>query len=191
MSQLLSENMSAIGTMKLARSIADISLRYRENSVSRYVISLAFLDSIYAAELIVRASILKFKTIEKERFSKDAEDLGFRYLELVNSSFDFSFLKLPKELMQVTGKSIKNIQAYYEMSRLRNLLFSQGVDTDLLIEPTLRFAFESIEPLMIEDWEQIILLHVPELGFEVDRHIETLLERFNIAPSNHDLMDEN
>ena len=69
-----------------------------------------------------------------------------RQAELINGSSRLSFLELPQELEKVSGSSIKNSDAYYEMSRLRILLFSKGLQAKKLIEPKLRFAFESIEP---------------------------------------------
>jgi len=38
---------------------------------------------------------------------------------------------------------------------------------------------------MIDMWGDIILLHVSELDFEVDRYIEGLLVRYNISVSDH------
>jgi hypothetical protein len=113
-----------------------------------------------------------------------------RLVELVNGSATLSFQELPQELARIAGKSLKNTYAYHEMNHLKYLLFRQEIDAPHLAAPTLRFAFESIEPLLIEDWEQIILFHIPELDFEVDRHIESLLEQFNITPSNLDKSEE-
>lgn len=33
-------------------------------------------------------------------------------------------------------------------------------------------------------------MHIPELDFEVEAHIETLIVRYDIAVSNHDLNDD-
>lgn len=113
-----------------------------------------------------------------------------RQAELIVGSSSLSFLELPQELRKVAGRSIQNIDAYYKMSDLRKILFSEGIQAQYLIEPTLRFAFESIEPLVIEMWEEIILLHVPELEFEVDRYIGNLLTRYAISVSDHDSYED-
>ena len=47
-------------------------------------------------------------------------------------------------------------------------------------------AFEVIEPMSIEFWEEIILLHVPEYDFEIDQHIEEYLIKYEIEVHGHD-----
>jgi len=185
-SNLLARNMFFFGIIKIAKSITELAIPESRLTDDSVTIPLAFLDTISASEVIIRACILKIE------LDKNLTDFGdntvseARKNELINGSSRLSFLELPRELERISGKSIANPAAYYEMDSLRNILLREGLDLNDLVEPTLRFTFESIEPLIIDVWEEIILLYVPELDFEVDRYIEMLLSQYNITLSQHD-----
>jgi hypothetical protein len=186
MSSFLAQNMFLLGIKKLATSITSLAIAEARSDYESAAIPLAFLDSIYSSELIIRASILKAEITNN--LSELGEDRvsEIRQVELIAGSARVSFLELPQELVRVTGKSIQNSDVYYEISHLRRILFSEGLLATQLIEPTLRFTFESIEPLIIDMWGDIILLHIPETDFEVDEHIDLLLGKYNISVSERD-----
>ncbi len=190
MSILLSQNMFSIGASKLGISLASLASSEMRSDFDSVNISIAFIDSIFASELIIKASILKAEL--ESSVSRLSENIvtEARRIELIAGSSRLSFLELPQELYRVSGREIQNPDAYYKMSDLRKTLFSEGINPNNLMEPTLKFAFESIEPLMIDMWDDIILLHVSELNFEVDRYIEDLLVRYNISVSDHNSYED-
>ena len=113
----------------------------------------------------------------------ETEMENLRAIELIHGySSQIAFPRLPEVLRKSTGYTIKNLDIYRQTVHLRTRLFVEEVNSEELVESTLRFAFEAIEPMMIEFWEQIILLHLPEYDFEIDQHIETYLIRYKIAP---------
>jgi len=183
MSDFLAQSMFSLGIIKLARSITELAIAEANSDYESAVIPLAFLDSIYSSELVVRASILKIELAGNLSTFGESTVSEIRKIELINGSSRLSFLELPKELERVSGRLIANSTAYYEMNHLRKELFSEDFHANQLVEPTLRFAFESIEPLAIDMWGDIILMHIPELDFEVDKHIETLLAQYDITAS--------
>jgi len=187
MSDFLAHNMFSLGIIKLATSLANLASAEISSDYESAAIPLAFIDSIYSSELIVRASILKAALASNLSNFGESNVSEIRRIEFISGSSRLSFLELPQELEKVSGRLIQNSEAYYEMSYLRKTLFSEGLPAIQLIEPLLRFAFESIEPLVIDMWEDIILMHVPELDFEVDAHIGALLVKYNIVVSEHDL----
>jgi hypothetical protein len=75
-------NMIAIGLAKLARSVAEVTL---ENRDSDFSITLAFLDSMNAAELLIRARILEAEVEKSKAVSEQ------RVNELVYGSSRLSF----------------------------------------------------------------------------------------------------
>lgn len=186
MSEFLAQNMFSLGIKKLAKSIASLAMAEAKSDHESAIIPLAFLDSIYSSELIVKASILKAELASNLSELGESSVSEVRQIELISGSSRLSFLELPQELERVSGRSIKNSSAYYRISHLRKTLFSEGLQATQLIEPTFRFAFESIEPLIIDMWGDIIFLHLPELNFAVDEYIETLLKQYNILFSEHD-----
>ena len=190
MSDLLAQNMYSLGIAKLARAIAELAVSEISSTPESIILSLAFLDSIYSSELIVRASILKIELEENLANLGEGAVSEIRQAELINGSSRLSFLKLPEELERISGKSIINSKVYYEMNHLRKILLSEEIDPTQLVEPTLRFAFESIEPLIIDIWGEIIALYFPELDFEVDKYIDILLTRYNVTVSQHDLFED-
>ena len=175
MNAAAAQNLIFWGMKKLGKAVAEVTL---EDCNSEILIPLAFLDSIAAAELIIRGRILE---VEAET---EMEDL--RAIELIHGySSQIAFPRLPEVLRKSTGYIIKNLDIYRQTAHLRTRLFVEEVNSEELVESTLRFAFEAIEPMMIEFWEQIILLHLPEYDFEIDRHIETYLIRYKINVSDH------
>ncbi|AFZ38282.1 hypothetical protein Sta7437_4849 (plasmid) [Stanieria cyanosphaera PCC 7437] len=178
MNAAAAQNLIFFGMKKLGKAVAEVTL---EDCNSEILIPLAFLDSIAAAELIIRGHILE---VEAET---EMEDL--RAIELIHGySSQIAFPRLPEVLRKSTGYIIKNLDIYRQTAHLRTRLFGEEVNSQELVEFTLRFAFEAIEPMMIEFWEQIILLHLPEYDFEIDQHIETYLIRYQIDVSDHDSM---
>ncbi len=182
--------MFSIGVYKLGISVANLASPEIKSDLDSVNIPIAFIDSIFASELIIKASILKAELEGDTYGSGEGIVTEARKVELIAGSSRLSFLELPQELYRVSGRIIQNSDAYYKMIDLRTTLFSESINGGDLIEPTLRFAFESIEPLMIDMWEDIILLHVPELNFEVDRCIEALLVRYNISVSEHNSYED-
>lgn len=170
-------NMITIGLALLARSVAEVTL---ENRDSDFSITLAFLDSMSAAELLIRARILEVEVEKNEAVSE------LRVNELVYGSSRLSFSRLPQELEKTSGYSLNKLQVYLEMTHLRSLVFTEWLSPEKLVKPTLCFAFEVIEPMLIDFWEEIILLHVPEYDFEIDQHIEEYLIRYEIEVHGHD-----
>ncbi|MGK7944075.1 MAG: hypothetical protein AB4058_06370 [Microcystaceae cyanobacterium] len=173
------QNLIALGMKKLGKAVAEVTLDDLNSQIS---IPLAFLDSISAAELLIRGRILEIE--ERE----NVEDL--RKIELLHGySARMAFPRLPEMLQKSIGYTLKKLDVYRQTVHLRTLLFTENVSSTQLIESTLRFAFEVIEPMMIECWSQIILLHLPEYNFDIDEHIETLLTRYCIEVSYHDSLD--
>lgn len=173
------QNLIALGMKKLGKAVAEVTL---DDFNSKISIPLAFLDSISAAELLIRGRILEVE--ERE----NVDDL--QKIELLHGySARMAFPRLPEMLRKSTGYTLKNPDVYRQAAHLRTLLFTENISSTQLIECTLRFAFEGIEPMMIECWSQIILLHLPEYEFDIDQHIETFLTHYQIEVSYHDSID--
>lgn len=177
------QNMTTIGLAKLARAVAEVTL---EESHSNFPVALAFLDSMTAAELLIRARILEVEVQNGMNSLQSEAVSALRLNELVYGSSRLSFIRLPQELEKISGYSLNKPQVYLEMSHLRSLIFREFLSPENLVKPTLRFAFEVIEPMLIEFWEEIILLHVPEYDFEIDQHIEGYLTKYEIKVHDHD-----
>jgi hypothetical protein len=169
------QNLIALGMKKLGKAVAEVTL---EDFNSKIFIPLAFLDSISAAELLIRGRILEVE--ERENI----DDL--LKIELLHGySARMAFPRLPEMLRESTGYTLQKTDIYRQTAHLRTLLVTEKVSSKRLIECTLRFAFEAIEPLMIESWSQIILLHLPEYEFDIDQHVETILALYEIDTSYH------
>lgn len=196
-----------VGIKKLAKAVAEVTINNFDGVTSCFgervrqkfgdyntSVSLAFLDSTTAAELIIRGCILEFEgrcCIESAScFSESNSEKVWRDLrkaELLHGySLELSFPLLPEALKVATDYVIKKPDIYRHVVHLKTRLFTEEVSLEELIEFTLRFAFEVIEPIMIEHWGQIILLHLPEYNFEIDQHIETYLKHYEIEVSSHD-----
>jgi|GEM_PF-6256366 len=173
------QNLIALGMKKLGKAVAEVTLNDFNSEIS---IPLAFLDSISAAELLIRGRILEVEQRE------NADDL--QKIELLHGySIRMAFPRLPELLRNSTGYILKNPDVYRQAVHLRTRLFTENVNSTQLIECTLSFAFEAIEPLMIECWSQIILLHLPEYDFDIDHHIEKVLAHYEINTSYHDSIE--
>ena len=173
------QNLIALGMKKLGKAVAEVTL---DEFNSEIFIPLAFLDSISAAELLIRGRILEVE--ERENI----DDL--QKIELLHGySARMAFPRLPEMLRKATGYTLKNPDVYRQAVHLKTLLFTEKISSTQLIKCTLRFAFETIEPLMIESWSQVILLHLPEYDFEIDRHIENTLAHYEIDISYHDSIE--
>ena len=171
------QNLITLGMKKLGKAVAEVTLNDENSDI---FIPLAFLDSISAAELLIRGRILEVE-----------ENIGdLRKIELLYGySEKMAFPRLPEMLRKHTGYAIERSDIYRQTVHLKTLLFTEDLNLTQLVECTLRFAFETIEPMMVEFWSQIILLHLPEYEFEIDWHIENVLAHYQIELSYDNSID--
>jgi len=116
MSISLSQNMFSIGASKLGISLASLASSEMRSDFDSVNIPIAFIDSIFASELIIKASILKAELESNVSRLSESMVAEARRIELIAGSSRLSFLELPQELYRVSGRGIHNPDAYYKMS---------------------------------------------------------------------------
>lgn len=107
-----------------------------------------------------------------------------RLRELVFGSNNFRFEKLPERLKDSTQYDIKEPKQYVQFGKLREKVISSKICPEQITETTLRFAFEVIERIIIDFWNELIIAHSPEYEFEVDQYIDNYLQKFKIHTTN-------
>jgi hypothetical protein len=90
------------------------------------------------------------------------------------------FSELPGLLWATTGYRINNLERYNSYGSLRNCIMHFGVPDKDLSEETFRFAFEVMEPMIYDFWEEKILDYVPYFDQHIE-YVEEQLERLNIT----------
>lgn len=171
--------MLRLGLAQLARSVVEVTLFEDDRPEAQ---SLATLDAAQAAERILRARILEH---EADKAGTPLNDL--QVARLVYGTPSLTLARLPEALHLRTGFVVHDPNSFGAFSILARRVERERIDPDLLIETTLKFSFETIEPLLIHFWNEFILAHTPDCYWsdcrQVDEHVYKFLKKHGITPS--------
>jgi hypothetical protein len=173
--QAIHSNLIDQGLSRLARAVVEVSFEPQRQPLAA---PLAVIDCILATEYVLRGRILEVENSNAEKKDKKISDI--RLQQLVSGSKGFDFYSLPNELFQSTGYSIKNIEEYNSFGNLKNALVRRSFERDFLVETTLRYAFQVLEPMIMEFWDDLILIHASEYEFETDEYVDRQLTKYGI-----------
>ena len=176
----ISEHMRDFGLSLLARGVVDATFSEYGNP-SAHAISVAICSQ--AAEILIKARIaqehplLIFSKLPK---LKNISDRNLELQDLFEHGRTLMYSELPDLLWATTGYRVANLERYISYGSLRNCVVHFGIPNSNLSEETYHFAFEVMEPMIYEFWEEYILNYIPYFDQPVEYVVEKL-ERLNIA----------
>jgi len=179
----VAENMRLFGCYTLGRAIVDAVF---SEHTRRYVHASSVTLAAHAAELIVKARIaqehplLIFDTLPKSTTTTDMLSIK----ELFEHGKTVIYAELPERLWATTGYRMKDANKFKEFGKLRNTIMHFAIPDDKdTAQETLRFAFEVVDPLLHDFWDESIVPYA-EMWDEVvasDGHLTEQLNRHQIS----------
>ena len=150
----------------------------------------SIVHAAHGAEIIIKARIaqehplLIFKTYPKSKTTNDM--LNIR--ELFENGRTFMYSELPEVLWATTGYRIKKLEDFQKFGRLRNGIVHFSVPQFDAAAETLRFAFEVLDPMVWDFWDETSVGHSECL--EDVRYLLEQLDglKINIHPKTNKLL---
>jgi hypothetical protein len=182
---------------QLANHVKEFGLSLLGHSISYYIVTTTFdytksnkvltwkafgvVQIAHAAELIIKSCIAKehplllFTKIPKlEKLSNENLTLE----RLLNEGKTLNYSDLPDMLWASTGYVISDIDIYREFGYLRNTIQHLAIPNIDLVEPSLKFTFKVINPLIQEFWNTNVFEHL-EVDYS-DTWLKELLDEYKL-----------
>lgn len=176
----ISEHMREFGLFLLARGVLDATFSEQYNPYA-HAVSVAICSQ--AAEILIKARIAQEHPLLIFSKLPKPDAITGRDLE-IQDLFEYGrtlmFGELPALLWATTGYRMTNLDRYNAYGSLRNCVVHFGIPNKNLSEETYRFAFEVMEPMIYDFWEERILNYVADFAQEAE-FVEEQLERLNIS----------
>ena len=178
----VAEHMHEFGCCTLGRAVVDVVF---SEMMKPYAHASAVTLAAHAAEVIVKARIVQehpllvFDTLPKSTTTSDM--LSVRELFEYGKTINYS--DLPERLWASTGYRMKDTKKFLDFGRLRNTIMHFAVPKRDTATETLRFAFEVIEPMLQDFWDDSVIPYA-EMWDDVvasEGYLKEQLDLHNIA----------
>lgn len=178
----VAEHMQEFGCYVLGRAIYQTTFSEMRTP---YAHALGVSLAAHAAEIIVKAKIasahplLIFDTLPKSSSTTDLLTVG----DLLTNGKTIQYADLPERLWAATGYRIKDVKRYVDFGKLRNQIVHFAVPSINLSEIVLKFAFEILDPMLEDFWDESIISYV-EIFDDViveDGYLQEQLTQYNIT----------
>lgn len=129
-----------------------------------YAHAMAVVHAAQGGELVIKARIaqehplLIFSTLPKSGSTTGLLSIK----ELFENGRTIQYNDLPEALWATTGIRIAKFEQYQQFGKYRNMIMHFGVPDEEWSEPTLKFLFEVMEPLVQDFWKSSILPYADE-----------------------------
>jgi len=179
--QILPERMKEYGFGLLSKSLIDLAFM-EEGHEYRYAISCTACTQ--ATEVLLKARIaqehplLIFSKLPKMD-TKTEKDLDLQ--DLFERGRTLSYEELPSILWAATGYRIEKLDQYVAFGNLRNSIIHFTIPDIRLDEITLKFAFEVLEPIIFDFWQESIMRFVDKYEHEMTMYLVDRLTKLGIS----------
>lgn len=129
-----------------------------------YVHVMAVTTAAHAAELIIKAKIVEehplliFDILPKSTSTTGALEIA----DLIERGRTIQYSDLPDRLWASTGYRIKSLEQYQSFGKLRNAIMHFTIPEANHAHETLRFAFEVVDPLLQDLWDESLIPYAEE-----------------------------
>ena len=172
--------MRDFGMCLLGKSIVDATFAEMQNP---YGHAIGAMTCANAAEIIIKARIaeehplLIFNKLPKPT-AKDGGLLGIDSLFYEGRTLMYG--ELPDALWATTGYRIKNLKQFKDFGKIRNNITHLGVPGLNLSKETLRFAFQVMNPMIIDFWKSDIFDSICEYDPDAEEYVREQLKGYKI-----------
>jgi|ERR1041384_2999777 hypothetical protein len=174
------EHMKDFGLYLLAKGVVDATFSAFENPYSSAV-SVPICSQ--AAEILIKARIAQEHPLlifSKLPRLSTTDDRNMELQDLFEHGRTLMYSELPDLLWAATGYRMSNLERYNSYGSLRNCIVHFSVPERDLSEETYRFAFEVMQPMLNDFWQENILEYIPDFDQPVE-YVEEALDRLNIT----------
>jgi hypothetical protein len=175
-------HMKDFGLCVVGRAIHDAVYSERGRP---YAHAMAIGHAAHGTEILVKSRIaqqhplLIFDGLPSSRAAKDQLTVH----ELFEHGQTAPWAELPELLWAVTGYRMPNPKRFLDFGRLRDRILHFAVPEIDAAGETLRFAFEVVEPMVADFWEESLVPYAEEWdeGVAAEGYIEEQLEAAGVA----------
>jgi len=152
----VSQHMYQFGCCTLGRAVVDAVFSEMSKPFAH---ASSITLAAHAAEIIVKARIaeehplLIFDALPKSTSTTDMLSIK----ELFEYGKTIMYSELPERLWAATGYRMKDVKKFIDFGKLRNTIMHFAVPNKELATETLKFAFEVIDPMLQDFWQDSII----------------------------------